>query len=163
MSEQATSEPRWARYSVVKIGEPSAEIEPKDIRLFTNADETIYIFRAFTEEKYPDVRVGNLYDTLEDPTEPMRREAASAGFYDAAALGRKYPKVQVLTIAELLSGKELQYPRLDVVTFKRAPSKAKRSHEYLGIEWEEAASEQDSQEDDLAIMSQRSEATGNGC
>jgi len=47
---------------VVKIGEPSAELEPKDIRLFTNADETIYIFRAFTEEKYPDVRVGNLYD-----------------------------------------------------------------------------------------------------
>jgi len=62
MSEQATSESRRARYSVVKIGEPSAELEPKDIRLFTNADETIYIFRAFTEEKYPDVRVGNLYD-----------------------------------------------------------------------------------------------------
>jgi len=100
--------------------------------------------------------------TLEDPTEPMRREAASAGFYDAAALGRKYPKVQVLTIADLLSGKELQYPRLDVATFKKAPRKAKRSHEDLGIEWEEEASEQDSQEDDLSVMSQRSESTGNG-
>jgi len=99
---------------------------------------------------------------LEEPTEPMRKEAASAGFYEAEALGKKYPKIQILTIAELLAGKELQYPRLDVATFKKAPRKAKRSHEDLGIEWEEEATEQDSQEDDWSIMSQRSEAPGSG-
>ncbi|MFZ2349389.1 MAG: DNA methyltransferase [Candidatus Bipolaricaulis anaerobius] len=73
--------------------------------------------------------------TLQEPTEPMKTEAASAGFYEAEALGKKYPKIQIITIAELLAGKELQYPRLDVATFKKAPHKAKQSHEDLGIEW----------------------------
>ncbi len=73
--------------------------------------------------------------TLEEPTEPMRREAASAGFYEAEAIGKKYPKIQILTIAELLAGKELQYPRLDIATFRKAPRKAKRTHEEREIEW----------------------------
>ncbi len=86
--------------------------------------------------------------TLQEPTEPMKTEAASAGFYEAKALGKKYPKIQIITIAELLSGKELQYPRLDVATFRKAPRKAKRVHEDLGIEWEEDFPKPDSQKED---------------
>lgn len=56
------SESRRVRYSVVKIGEPNAELEPKDIRLFTNADETIYMLVADTEEAYPEVYTGKSYN-----------------------------------------------------------------------------------------------------
>ena len=57
--------------------------------------------------------------SLQAPTQPMRTEAASAGFYQAP-WGKKYATVQLLTIADLLSGKGMDYPR-ENVTFKRAP------------------------------------------
>ena len=60
--------------------------------------------------------------TLEEPTRPTREEAAAAGFYIPELYpDRKCPRIQVLTIEELLSGKELQYPRVaPPATFKRA-------------------------------------------
>lgn len=56
---------------------------------------------------------------IEDPTGPMRKEAANAGFYDAVDAGR-YPRLQLLTIEDLLTGKSIQRPPSSV-TFKRAP------------------------------------------
>ena len=41
---------------------------------------------------------------LETPTKGMIADAASAGFYESAT-GKKYPRVQLLTIDGLLSGK----------------------------------------------------------
>lgn len=38
----------------------------------------------------------------------MRSEAASAGFY--RSLGHDYPRVQLMTVAELLDGKRLAMP-----------------------------------------------------
>ncbi len=66
--------------------------------------------------------------TLEEPSKPMMKEAASAGFYESEGWGKKYPKLQILTIAELLERKELDYPRsaLDV-TFKKAPRARSRA------------------------------------
>jgi hypothetical protein len=56
----------------------------------------------------------------------MNKEAASAGFYEATYYaGREYPRVQILTIEELLSGKKLLYPSLKEVTFKQAERKTK--------------------------------------
>jgi site-specific DNA-methyltransferase (adenine-specific) len=63
---------------------------------------------------------------LEEPTGPMKKEAAEAGFYHSEGTGKDYPRLQVLTVAELLAGKELQHPRLLEVTFKKAP-KAKEA------------------------------------
>lgn len=63
-----------------------------------------------------------LFVTLTDPTKPMRDEAASAGFYDSPS-GRSYPKIQILTIAGLLDGRErAEYPDLarGGLTFKQA-------------------------------------------
>ena len=40
--------------------------------------------------------------TLQDPTKPMRTEAAAAGTYTSAWDNQAYPKVQVLTIQQLL-------------------------------------------------------------
>ncbi len=61
--------------------------------------------------------------TLEPPTEPMLQEAIAAGFYEPGGLsGNQYPKVQILTIEQLLSGDQPEYPRFAASgTFKRAP------------------------------------------
>ncbi len=70
--------------------------------------------------------------TLEEPTRPMCEEAAAAGFYDPvaenAALAPAVPRLQILTIEELLSGKKLEYPSVATATFRRAvrQRKAKR-------------------------------------
>ena len=51
----------------------------------------------------------------------MKREAAEAGFYSSEAMRRQVPRLQILTIVDLLSGRELQYPRMLEVTHKQAP------------------------------------------
>lgn len=48
--------------------------------------------------------------TLEPPTKPMMTEAAEAGLYTSPLLGRSYPRLQILTIEQLLEGKKLEYP-----------------------------------------------------
>ena len=57
--------------------------------------------------------------TLEPPTRPMEKEAASAGFY---TLGdRQYPRLQIITIEEALRGKMPAIPLIDTgAAFKRA-------------------------------------------
>lgn len=63
-----------------------------------------------------------LFVTLTPPTQPMIAEAASAGFYTSPHQG-KFPKIQVLTIAGLLAGRERpSYPDLSLgaATFKKA-------------------------------------------
>ena len=66
-----------------------------------------------------------LFITLEPPTEPMTKEAATAGFYEPEHFqGRGVPKLQVLTIEELLGGKRPELPRFaPSATFKKAPKK----------------------------------------
>lgn len=62
------------------------------------------------------------------PTRQMREEAASAGFYESP--WGKHPRIQLLTVAELLEGKKLDMPQTAGInrTFKRAP-KAKHKNE----------------------------------
>ena len=58
--------------------------------------------------------------TLDPPSQPMKTEAASAGYYTSPGWGRDYPRLQILTVEGLLAGVE----RLDrppaAVTFKQA-------------------------------------------
>ncbi len=65
--------------------------------------------------------------TLKPSTKDMRTEAVSAGFYEPqASPGSKYPKLQILTIDELLSGAKLLYPQwAGAATFKRAERQSK--------------------------------------
>jgi DNA modification methylase len=56
---------------------------------------------------------------LEEPTRPMVSEAASAGFYKSP--WGNHPRLQILTVAGILKGKGIDYPRPSNVTFKRAP------------------------------------------
>lgn len=59
--------------------------------------------------------------SFEPSTPGMRAEAASAGFYDSPDWGR-FPRLQLLTVAELLEGKGIEYPKTrgGNVTFRRA-------------------------------------------
>lgn len=71
-----------------------------------------------------------VFITLEEPTGPMKKEAASAGFYETEIhiSGRtmKYPRIQILTIEDLFNGKEFEYPQwaLDA-THKKAKRQTK--------------------------------------
>jgi DNA modification methylase len=47
--------------------------------------------------------------SLNEPTGPMRSEAASAGFYEAKLYGQ-FPRVQLLTVSELLAGQTIKMP-----------------------------------------------------
>ena len=64
-----------------------------------------------------------LFVTLNEPTRQMLQEAASAGFYTPEHYpDHQYPRLQILTVAELLDGVEAQYPRVaPAATFRRAP------------------------------------------
>ena len=59
--------------------------------------------------------------TLEEPSAPMRNEAAGHGMYTSP--WGTHPRVQILTIADLLGGKQISMPPPSQVniTFKRAP------------------------------------------
>jgi hypothetical protein len=46
--------------------------------------------------------------SFNEPTQPMRSEAASAGFYTSP--WGQHPKIQLLTVAELLAGKRIDMP-----------------------------------------------------
>ena len=59
--------------------------------------------------------------TLEPPTEPMHREAAEAGSYEVPATGEKVPRLQILTIGELLQGQRPRLPTTQVSPMPTAP------------------------------------------
>ncbi len=76
-----------------------------------------------------------LFVTLAAPTKPMETEAITAGYYDSA-IGRQYPKVQILTIEQLLNKtKRAEYPDLGVgaLNFKKAQIERRGQQDQLGL------------------------------
>ena len=69
--------------------------------------------------------------SMEKFTKPMQTEAVTAGFFESAMWGKKYPKMQLLTVEELLAGKQIDMPPIRQVgaTFKKAPKAKKKGHE----------------------------------
>jgi site-specific DNA-methyltransferase (adenine-specific) len=61
-----------------------------------------------------------LFITLEPSTEPMRVEAVSAGFYHSNVWDKDYPKIQILTVEELLAGKQPLLPPFSAGGFAKA-------------------------------------------
>lgn len=61
--------------------------------------------------------------TMQPTTQPMRGEAASAGFYASPGWNTRHARIQIITVEELLAGKQVDMPaRGEVnVTFKKAP------------------------------------------
>ena len=72
-----------------------------------------------------------LFVTLKPPTGPMKQEAIEAGFYAPEAFpDHRFPRVQILTIEDLLSGGLPQYPRYaPQATFQRAPRRRRQGRQ----------------------------------
>lgn len=67
-----------------------------------------------------DAQIGVLL-SFQAPGLGLRAEAASAGFY-TSPWGRSHPRLQLLTVGELLEGKQIDYPHFTggAATFRRA-------------------------------------------
>lgn len=66
--------------------------------------------------------------TLQEPTKPMNTEATTLGYYKSP-WGGSHPRLQILTIKQLLDGKKVDMPAITGgnVTFKKAPKAPKAS------------------------------------
>jgi adenine specific DNA methylase Mod len=73
-------------------------------------------------------RIG-VFILLAEPTKPMLTEAVKAGFYET--LYGKYPKIQILTIAELFAGKQPNIPLVDSASFKKAAKEIQEKQDDL--------------------------------
>jgi DNA modification methylase len=86
--------------------------------------------------------------SLQEPTGPMRTEAADAGFYHSPGWNGDYPRIQLRTIAELLAGKGLDVPPQQA-TFKAAPKHV--SNGYHQLELTPATSDSNAETEPLAV------------
>lgn len=86
--------------------------------------------------------------SMEEPTKPMLAEAAGAGFYQSPGWNTDYPRLQLLTIADLLDGKKVAMPPAGQVnvTFKKAPKAKGEQAETLALPLIQA--EEDSEQAD---------------
>ncbi len=76
-----------------------------------------------------------VFITFERPTRPMLREAAEAGLYRSSPLDKtEYPRVQILTIEELLKGAQPKYPKYSVDVSVTKSLKLARTAEVEGEE-----------------------------
>jgi DNA modification methylase len=78
-----------------------------------------------------------VYISFEEPTAPMRREAAEAGFYTSPD-NSKYPRLQLLIIHDLIEGnKNVQRPlHVRDITFRKAPRSREAKAENLSLNLE---------------------------
>ena len=69
-----------------------------------------------------------IFITLGSPTRPMKEESAKAGIYTFPINNQKMPKIQILTIEEILNGKSPQVPvSYREPSFKKAETKPKEN------------------------------------
>ncbi len=74
-----------------------------------------------------------VFITLEDPTGPMRRQALAQGYYERPGFQKKYPKIQILTIQELLAGRQVEMPFPESkkhVSFEKAKPQKKKPEDF---------------------------------
>ena len=61
-----------------------------------------------------------VFITLQPASRGMKEEAVTTGFYKSPGWNKNYPRLQILTIKEILQGKTIDYPPRTSVTFKKA-------------------------------------------
>lgn len=92
----------------------------------------VHELRGVVEREKADLGVLVSFDA---PTRPMREDAASAGFYTSP--WGKHARIQLLTVADLLAGKGIDYPRTagTNVTLKAAPRAREREAEVFELDF----------------------------
>jgi DNA modification methylase len=74
--------------------------------------------------------------SLQPPTREMQAEAASTGFYEHKMNKQKYPRIQLRTVKELMTGKGIERPSNVAAvdeTFKKAQESKKKHGEQTGL------------------------------
>jgi site-specific DNA-methyltransferase (adenine-specific) len=61
-----------------------------------------------------------VFITAQAPTRAMERDAAAVGVWENEYTGRKHPRLQILTLAELFQGKRPDIPWVDTTVAKAA-------------------------------------------
>ncbi|HMO80954.1 MAG TPA: hypothetical protein PKD24_09190 [Pyrinomonadaceae bacterium] len=74
-----------------------------------------------------------VYLTLEPPTKPMLTEAAGKGFHHSPGWNKDYPRLQIVTVEELLAGKQVEMPPSQM-TFKQAEKVASKRKDQAGFD-----------------------------
>ncbi len=69
--------------------------------------------------------------TLEPPSRDMNTEAVSAGFYQSPGWGTQHPRIQILTVADLLAGRKVDMPPA-YGTFRQAPRASGPQNNFVG-------------------------------
>ncbi len=64
-----------------------------------------------------------VYLTLEPPTRPMIEEAVKEGFYHSPGWNKDFPRLQILTVEDILDGKTVDLPP-NIETFRQATKNA---------------------------------------
>ena len=72
-----------------------------------------------------------VFITLSEATGPMKKEAIKAGMFETHY--GKYPKIQILTIADLFSGKQPNIPLIDPSAFKKTRKEIRETQHKLEI------------------------------
>ena len=110
-------EPSGGKTKQILFSVKSGKVSVHDVRDFRGALE---------REK---AEIGALI-TFQEPTKPMVVEAAGAGFYESP--WGKHPRLQIYTVAELLQGRMVDYPRPGNVTFRKAIGNIKNNEDNQG-------------------------------
>jgi hypothetical protein len=73
--------------------------------------------------------------TLEEPTSQMQKEARSAGIYTHSFTGRNYPRIQIVTVREIIEDRKTLDLPLSLEALKIAPKPLmKFDQQHLGLE-----------------------------
>jgi site-specific DNA-methyltransferase (adenine-specific) len=117
-----------------KVGKKGSDRGIDGIKAFID-DHTRKAKRVILQVKSGKVKPGDIRDlvgtvqreqaaigvllTLVSPSDEMTLEATRAGFYRATWDGQAYPRIQILTIEEVLAGKKIAMP-LEIESLQRA-------------------------------------------
>ena len=119
--------------------EPDKKRKTKQIILSVKSGEKVGVsqlrdLRGVVDRE--DAEIGVLI-SMAKPTSAMRKEAASGGFYKSP--WGKHPRLQLLTVEELLGGKGIDYPSSEGVnvTFKKAPKAKGKEIEHPELNYSE--------------------------
>ena len=69
-----------------------------------------------------------IFLTLAPPTKDMVTEAAAAGFYESEFWKKKFPRVQIITVEDMLSGKRADIP-WGKAPFAKAPTEKAKAQQ----------------------------------
>ncbi|MBU1091572.1 restriction endonuclease [Patescibacteria group bacterium] len=78
--------------------------------------------------------VGGVFITLEEPTKPMLQEAVLAGAYKVSYSPKEFPKIQIISVKDLLAGKQPEVPLWTKPYYKEAQKIEEASDKQMELE-----------------------------